>query len=114
MKNIYARFSAQKLSNPYLSDYANFASAVKGQGFGRDAISRNFDKLVSKGDYGSGDIRVLLDNLTSLSQSTYGHMAVKKNGFRAAQNTQGDMVSPPTQTEAKNSKRSLSANSNFQ
>lgn len=55
-------------ANPNLSTYMNFASAVREQGFTRDAISRNFNRLVSKDDYERKDKQSLIDGLTRLSE----------------------------------------------
>ncbi|MCB9806150.1 hypothetical protein H6775_03265 [Candidatus Nomurabacteria bacterium] len=67
MRSIEARFN--RFNKKPVSSYLAFSNAVKGQGFSRDSISRNFVKLVYRDDYLKKDKKQLIDHLENLSNS---------------------------------------------
>lgn len=67
MKSIKHNFDSLREKRPLWSSYACFVAAIKGKGFGKDAIRRWFNKLVEKDDYTKNDKKALLENLDKLS-----------------------------------------------
>jgi hypothetical protein len=65
MRSIESRFN--KFSNESTSSYVAFSAAVKGQGFSRDSIARNFVKLVNETDYAKEDKNQIINHLVNLS-----------------------------------------------
>lgn len=55
--------------NIFLSSYICFALAISQQGFGTQAISRWFNKLVQKDDYDKRDKKSLLAHLMCLTET---------------------------------------------
>lgn len=55
--------------NIFLSSYICFALAISQQGFGAQAISRWFNKLVQKDDYDKRDKKSLLAHLMCLTKT---------------------------------------------
>lgn len=68
MKSLERRFKNIQERNIFWSTYLCFAEAVKGQGFGKQAIHRWFNKLVGKDDYAQGEKKEVLSFLTTLSK----------------------------------------------
>ena len=67
MKSIERRFKKISEKNPYWSDNTCFAVAITGQNFSRQTITKWFNKLVDKNDYGKNDkkeIRAFHESLT--------------------------------------------------
>lgn len=67
MKNLKFHFHKCQEKHPSASSYLNFARAVKGRRFSKDAISRWFTKLVEKDDYDKRDRKQLIAHLAKLS-----------------------------------------------
>lgn len=53
MRSIERRFRQHQAKHPERSSYVNFHNAVRGQGFAPEMVSRWFNKLVEKDDYGA-------------------------------------------------------------
>ena len=68
MKSIERRFANIQRLNPMWSSYICFAEAIKGQGFGKQAIHRWFPKLVEEDDYAKSEKRQIIKHLLSLAQ----------------------------------------------
>ncbi|MEK7537258.1 MAG: hypothetical protein AAB584_02335 [Patescibacteria group bacterium] len=68
MKSIERRFKNITEKNPYWSSYTCFFEAIKGQGFGKQAIHRWFNKLVDKDDYAKNEKKGVLAHLRSFSK----------------------------------------------
>ncbi len=68
MRSIKRRFDNFQQKNPNLSTYINFAKAVRGQRFSRNAISKWFNRLVDKDDYSPKDRNQLIGELAKLTE----------------------------------------------
>lgn len=69
MKSLERRFNNIVKKNPLWSSYICFIEAVRGSGFSKQAVSRWFNKLVSKDDYAKADKRGILTDLVTLSNT---------------------------------------------
>lgn len=76
MRSIERRFQEYQRRRPSHSSLVNFAAAVRGQAFSKDAMSRWFNKLVERDDYERSDKRLVLRHLVSVS-------TLEDNGKRA-------------------------------
>jgi hypothetical protein len=68
MKSLERRFKNIQERNVFWSTYLCFAEAVKAQNFGKQAISRWFNKLVGKDEFASGEKKEVLSFLETLSK----------------------------------------------
>lgn len=69
MRSIEKRFEQIGRRNIFLGSYICFALAISQQGFGTQAISRWFNKLVQKDDYDKCDKKSLLTHLMHLTKT---------------------------------------------
>lgn len=63
MKSIKVLFDVLQEKNVGHAAYISLGGAVKGRGYTRDTISRNFTELIPKDDYASRDREALIDHL---------------------------------------------------
>jgi len=69
MKELRTRFADITERNQFLSSYACFARAVRGQNYARNHVSRMFSELVDKEDYLASDGQTLRMQLWELSNT---------------------------------------------
>jgi hypothetical protein len=67
MKSIERRYKNIEARKYFRSSFICFAEAVKGQYFGKQAISHWFNKLVEKDDYAGCEKKQILKHLEDLS-----------------------------------------------
>lgn len=68
MKNIKAKFWILQKKNVGHGAYISLVGAVKGRGYTRDTISRNFTELIPKDEYANRDRETLIDHLMAHTQ----------------------------------------------
>lgn len=68
MRSVEARFN-QRHKDP-ASTYLAFARAVRGQGFSRNTVARNFVQLVEADEYEKKDKNKIIDFLVQLSSGS--------------------------------------------
>lgn len=69
MKSLERRFNNIAKKYPIKSSYICFVEAVRNGGFSKQVVSRWFNKLVSKDDYGQEDKKEILSDLVVLSNT---------------------------------------------
>jgi len=69
MRSLKRIFNRIRSENPFWSDYTCFTEAVRGKGFSRNTIIRNFNSLVDKEEYARGEKKEIIEFLVGLSKS---------------------------------------------
>ena len=71
MKNLSSQFKQMSKKFPNLSTFMVFGRVVQGKKYNMSIIGKNFDKLVSKGDYIKEDRDRLIDFLMVRAKEPY-------------------------------------------
>lgn len=100
MKSLERRFNTVREKNIYWSSYLCFAEAIRGQGFGRQAISRWLNKLVDLDEYEKENKKELVAFLLSLSTTLRKHKNGGSFAFGAMFHSEPYIEATPAQKNA--------------
>ena len=102
MKSLERRFRIVQEKNIYWGRYLCFAEAIKGQQFGKQAISRWFNRLVLADDYQTADKKGIITFLTELSDMPREHKNRTSFALRGHDNLERYINPVVLKTEARN------------